>query len=230
MTRVFLAGIFHETHSFTGETTGIEGFVIHRGQALLDRLGDASQVDGFLTVAKREGWEVVPSVTYTGGASGTVDHAVFEAFWSEVKPLLEKALAKGLDAIHLSLHGAMVTSACDDPEGELMARIPRHEGGGASARLWRLRPARHFDAPHGRLVGLHHLLPRMSPYRCVRQRGAVERIAGAAAEDRHRAEASCAGDAHRLATHPAPAPRTARCARWKTRPATWNPACPARWH
>src|SRR5262249_27965006 len=28
-----------------------------------------------------------------------------------------------LDAIHLSLHGAMVTSACDDPEGELMARI-----------------------------------------------------------------------------------------------------------
>ncbi|HWU55436.1 MAG TPA: M81 family metallopeptidase, partial [Rhizomicrobium sp.] len=31
--------------------------------------------------------------------------------------------ADGLDAIHLSLHGAMVTSECDDPEGELMARI-----------------------------------------------------------------------------------------------------------
>ncbi len=123
MTRVFLAGIFHETHSFSGQPTGIEGFVIHRGRQLLDRAGDASQVDGFLTVAKREGWEIVPSVTYTGGASGTVDHAVFEAFWSEVKPVLEKALAQGLDAIHLSLHGAMVTSACDDPEGELMERI-----------------------------------------------------------------------------------------------------------
>ena len=123
MTRVFLAGIFHETHSFSGEQTGIEGFVIHRGRQLLERVGDASQVDGFLTVANREGWEVVPSVTYTGGASGTVDHAVFEAFWSEVKPVLAEALAQGLDAIHLSLHGAMVTSGCDDPEGELMARI-----------------------------------------------------------------------------------------------------------
>jgi len=123
MTRVFLAGIFHETHSFTGTVTGLDGFVIHRGEEILRRRGDASQVDGFLSVAEREGWEVVPSAVYTGGASGTVDHAVFEAFWREVKPVLEKALADGLDAIHLSLHGAMVTSQCDDPEGELMARI-----------------------------------------------------------------------------------------------------------
>src|ERR1700761_2990552 len=123
MTRVFLAGIFHETHSFSGDITGLDGFVIHRGKEILKRRGDASQVDGFLSVAEREGWEVVPSAVYTGGASGTVDHAVFEAFWSEVKPVLKKALAEGLDAIHLSLHGAMVTSGCDDPEGELMARI-----------------------------------------------------------------------------------------------------------
>ena len=123
MTRVFIAGIFHETHSFSGDTTGLEGFVIHRGAEITARRGDASQVDGFLSVAEREGWEVVPSTVYTGGASGTVDDAVFEAFWSEVKPVLEKALAEGLDAIHLSLHGAMVTSQCDDPEGELMARI-----------------------------------------------------------------------------------------------------------
>jgi len=123
MTRVFVAGIFHETHSFSGETTGFEGFDIHRGAEITARRGDASQIDGFLSVAEKYGWEVVPSVVYTGGASGTVDHAVFETFWSEVKPYLEKALAEGLDAIHLSLHGAMVTSQCDDPEGELMARI-----------------------------------------------------------------------------------------------------------
>src|SRR5579863_8280047 len=131
MTRVFLAGIFHETHSLTGEMTGLESFVIHRGQEILRRRGDASQVDGFLSVAEREGWEIVPSAVYTGGASGTVDHAVFEAFWHEIEPVLEKALAEGLDAIHLSLHGAMVTSECDDPEGELMARIRTRRGAGA---------------------------------------------------------------------------------------------------
>ena len=44
MTRVFLAGIFHETHSFSGDTTGLDGFVIHRGAEITARRGDASQV------------------------------------------------------------------------------------------------------------------------------------------------------------------------------------------
>lgn len=123
MKKVFLAGTFHETHSFTDDRTGFEGFAIHRGKALLDRIGDRSQVDGFLSVAARENWHVVPSVTYTGGSSGMVDQAVFEAFWDEVKPDLMKAVDDGLDAIFLSLHGAMVTSQTEDPDGELLRRI-----------------------------------------------------------------------------------------------------------
>jgi microcystin degradation protein MlrC len=123
MTRIFLAGIFHETHSFTDDRTGIAQFTIHRGQALLDRIGDGSQVDGFLTTAKRQGWEVIPAATYLCGASGMVDHAVFEAFWDEVKPVLVQAIADGLDGIFLSLHGAMVTTALEDPDGELLTRI-----------------------------------------------------------------------------------------------------------
>jgi microcystin degradation protein MlrC len=123
MTRIFLAGIFHETHSFTDDRTGIAQFTIHRGQALLDRIGDGSQVDGFLTAAKHEGWEVIPAATYLCGASGMVDHAVFEAFWDEVRPVLVQAIADGLDGIFLSLHGAMVTTGLEDPDGELLTRI-----------------------------------------------------------------------------------------------------------
>jgi microcystin degradation protein MlrC len=123
MTRIFLAGIFHETHSFTDDRTGIEQFTIHRGQALLDRIGDGSQVDGFLTTARREGWEVVPAATYLCGASGMVDHAVFETFWDEIKPVLVAAISDGLDGIFLSLHGAMVTTELEDPDGELLTRI-----------------------------------------------------------------------------------------------------------
>src|SRR5215469_8947451 len=123
MKKVFLAGTFHETHSFTDDRTGFEGFAIHRGKALLDRIGDRSQVDGFLSVAARENWRVVPAVTYTGGSSGMVEQAVFEAFWDEVKPTLTRAIDDGLDAIFLSLHGAMVTSQTEDPDGELLRRI-----------------------------------------------------------------------------------------------------------
>ncbi len=123
MTRIFLAGIFHETHSFTDDRTGIDRFIIHRGQALLDRIGDGSQVDGFLTTARREGWEVIPAANYLCGASGMVEHAVFEAFWDEIRPVLVAAIADGLDGIFLSLHGAMVTTELEDPDGELLARI-----------------------------------------------------------------------------------------------------------
>jgi len=123
MTNVLLAGLMHETHCFIDERTGLDGFVIHRGQALLDRRGDGSQVDGFLTVAARHGWKVIPTVAYTGGATGLVEHSVFESFWSELKPRLTAAIADGLDAVFLSLHGAMVTTESGDPDGELLARI-----------------------------------------------------------------------------------------------------------
>ena len=123
MTKVFLAGIFHESHSFTDDVTGIDQFLIHRGQDLLDRIGDGSQVDGFLTTARREGWEVIPSATYLAGASGIVDHAVFESFWDEIRPALVAAIAGGLDAIFLSLHGAMVTTQIEDTDGVLLERI-----------------------------------------------------------------------------------------------------------
>ena len=131
MVKILLAGIFHESHSFTDDRTGLDSFLIHRGQGLLDRIGDRSQVDGFLTTAKRFGWELVPAATYLAGASGLVDHAVFEAFWDEVKPVLVSAVADGLDGIFLSLHGAMVTTELDDPDGELLARIRAIPGAAA---------------------------------------------------------------------------------------------------
>ena len=166
MTRVFIAGIFHETHSFTGDTTGLEGFVIHRGAEILARRGDASQMDGFLSAwpnAKAGRWCPAPSIP--AARRGTVDHAVFETFWSEVKPVLEKALAEGLDAIHLSLHGAMVTSACDDPEGELMARI-RATPGAENLPMYCVGDLHGTMTPQdGRAVGLHDLLPRMPAHR-----------------------------------------------------------------
>ncbi len=128
MTRIFLAGIFHETHSFTDDRTRLEDFAIHRGRALLDRIGDGSQVDGFLTTAARLGWEVVPGANYLCGASGMVEQLVFETFWDEVRPLLVSAIAGGLDAIFLNLHGAMVTTGLEDPDGELLRRIRAIQG------------------------------------------------------------------------------------------------------
>ncbi|AZO81272.1 microcystin degradation protein MlrC [Bosea sp. Tri-39] len=122
--RILLGALFHETHSFVDEITGLTDFTIRQGEELLQRRGDGSTADGFLEVAEAEGWEVVPTVDYTALPAGTVDHAVFARFLIEFDAGLKGALAAGgLDGIWLALHGAMVTSANPDPEGALLAHI-----------------------------------------------------------------------------------------------------------
>lgn len=123
MTRVLFAGIFHETHCFVPDRTGLADFRIERGEEIFDRRGDGSQVDGFLEVADREGWDIVPICSYTATPSGRVDDAVLEAFWSDLMPRAERAAKQGVDAVYLSLHGAMVTESVDDVEGALLARL-----------------------------------------------------------------------------------------------------------
>lgn len=122
--RIVLAGIYHETHTFVDEVTGLDAFSINRGDAVLARRGDGSTIDGFLEVAEAEGWDVVPVADFSALPSGTADHTVFELFWDKLRASLETALANGgLDGIWLALHGAMVTTGSVDPEGELLARI-----------------------------------------------------------------------------------------------------------
>lgn len=128
--RILLAGLFHETHSFTEDVTGLADFAIRRGDAVLARRGDGSTIDGFLEVAAAQGWTVVPVADYAALPSGLVTHDVFEAFWAELRTALEAALARGLDGIWLALHGAMVTTECPDPEGELLARLRAVPGAG----------------------------------------------------------------------------------------------------
>ncbi|KRE15774.1 microcystin degradation protein MlrC [Bosea sp. Root381] len=122
--RILLAGLFHETHSFTEDVTALADFAIRRGEELLARRGDGSTIDGFLEVAATEGWEVVPTVEYTALPSGMVDHDVLRRFLLEFEDGVLAASARGrLDGIWLALHGAMVTTECPDPEGTLLARI-----------------------------------------------------------------------------------------------------------
>jgi microcystin degradation protein MlrC len=131
MPRVVLAGIFHETHSFVSEVTGLGDFRIERGDEILGRRGDASQIDGFIEVADRLGWEIVPAANYSAMPSGVVEDHVFESFWQDTEAAVAGALKKGVDAVFLSLHGAMSTQSIEDVEGEFLARLRAVRGFGA---------------------------------------------------------------------------------------------------
>lgn len=118
--KVLLLGLFHETHCFVPGLTGLADFDIERGADILARRGDGSQVDGFLEIADREGWEIVPVCSYTATPSGTVADAVLDAFFADARPGVQQAADQGVDAVFLSLHGAMVTQSHDDVEGALL--------------------------------------------------------------------------------------------------------------
>jgi microcystin degradation protein MlrC len=127
--RILLGGLFHETHSFVPDPTTAADFRIRRGAEILTRRGDGSTIDGFLEVAETEGWTVVPVADFGALPAGLVDHAVFETFCTEMEKAAAEAIRNdGLDGIWLALHGAMITTQCEDPEGELLRRLRRISG------------------------------------------------------------------------------------------------------
>lgn len=121
--RILFGGLFHETHTFLPDPTRWEDFKVTCGADILGKAGDESPTDGFLTEARRFGWDLVPTVDARAMPSGPVDDAAFARFWSEFEARARPALAAGVDAIYLVLHGAMATASCEDVEGELLARV-----------------------------------------------------------------------------------------------------------
>lgn len=121
--RIVFAGLFHETHTFLEGVTRWSDFEFCTGAAILKKRGDASPTDGFLEVAEKYGWDVIPTVDARAMPSAIVEDAAFETYWQALARAAAPALAAGVDGIYLVLHGAMATETIRDPEGELLARL-----------------------------------------------------------------------------------------------------------
>ena len=118
--KVLLAGLFHETHCFVPDRTTLSDFSVSRGDGLLEFRGNGSMIDGFLEVAEREAWDVIPSVSYIATPSGIVDDQVVDAFLSDLDAV---AQTQECDAVFLALHGAMVSESDGDVEGTLLSHL-----------------------------------------------------------------------------------------------------------
>ncbi len=124
--RIFIAGLFHETHTFLDGTTKWDDFKILRGNEILTLNGDSSPMGGCLEAAARLGWHVVPALSIAAYPSAIVQDSVFEQYWTEFSAALAKCLESGpLDGIFLVLHGAMTCETIDDVEGVLLERLSR---------------------------------------------------------------------------------------------------------
>jgi microcystin degradation protein MlrC len=122
-----IAQMKHETNTFSpvptplarfahGTPLPLEGRAVHEAFK-----GTGTAIGAFIDLAEQAGAEAVYPVAGNAAPSAPVDTAAYEAMAGRIVD----AVAKGCDAVLLDLHGAMVTRAHDDGEGELLGRIRR---------------------------------------------------------------------------------------------------------
>ena len=120
---IFLAGIYHETHTFLGEPTKLKDFIVYHDQEIIiENTGNGSPTDGFIEYASQKDWNIIPGIQMSARPSGTVDEVSENYFKENIFDKL-KVCCHTIDAIFLVLHGAMVSKNHDDFEGDLLKEI-----------------------------------------------------------------------------------------------------------
>jgi len=120
--KTILSGsIYQESHSFNPIPTGRDQFQIAFGDEALNAFrGTRSTLGGVIDTAEAAGFAVIVPASFRSFPSGVVDDAVYREFRTS---MLDAARRGGFDAIVLALHGAMVTTAHTDPEGDLIRAL-----------------------------------------------------------------------------------------------------------
>ncbi len=122
--RIFVAGLFHETHTFLDGVTAWKDFYVVRGDDFKSLSGDSSPIGGVLERAGQLDWDIVPGLWAAAHPSAIVKDVAFEEFWREFsESLLACAKSGPIDGIYLVLHGAMTCQSIEDVEGELLERM-----------------------------------------------------------------------------------------------------------
>ena len=134
MARIAIGGFQHETNTFAPVKATYREFEmadgwpgITRGADILGAFdGINLPIAGFVAAAKDEKFDLLPTLWCSASPSAHVEQATYERIVGE---LLERIAAfDKLDGIYLDLHGAMVTEAFEDGEGELLTRLRNQVG------------------------------------------------------------------------------------------------------
>ena len=124
--RLFLAGLVHETNSFSPLPTSIQSFrddvLIHGSEPeALARLIKQPAFGGALQAAARQGDILLPGLFAEAPPAGPLPRADYERLRDELLADLQAAMP--VDAVLLALHGAMLADGYPDCEGDLLRRV-----------------------------------------------------------------------------------------------------------
>lgn len=129
MTRIAVGAFLHETNTFAPTKATYQDFVHGGGWPSMAHGPDVLKVmrkinvglAGFVEAAEANDWKLVPTISAAASPSA---HVTTDAFERVMKDMVDGIAKAGpIDAVYLDLHGAMVTEAHDDGEGEILARV-----------------------------------------------------------------------------------------------------------
>lgn len=137
--RIAVGGFQHETNTFAPHPATFADFeapdawpgLVH-GRDLFDAVrGINLPAAGFIEAAREARHQLVPLTWCSATPSGRVTRDAYE----RISPLILEDLStyRGIDAVYLDLHGAMVAEHVDDADGELLRRV--REAVGRKVRL-----------------------------------------------------------------------------------------------
>ena len=115
--RVFVAGLFTETNTFSAFPTGRAAFEVNRGSDPFF----ASMRPPLEQWAAAQGHTLAIGPVMSAMPAGRTVRSAWEALRDELLAALQAAMP--VDAVLLPLHGAMVAEGYDDCEGDLLERV-----------------------------------------------------------------------------------------------------------
>ena len=121
--RVAIGRLYQETCATSPIISRQDHFTIFRGAALLDEFrGVQDEIGGVIGAAVESDVELSPimSAEMKSFSGGPVADEFFRRFVDE---FVDRLAAEKIDAVLLSLHGAMMTESSDDPESEFLQRV-----------------------------------------------------------------------------------------------------------
>ena len=126
--RILVAECMQEISSFNPLPSGYENFHIERGAQMLAQRGLNTALGGALEVFEQTGLEPVLAIGVRAGSAGLLSAAGWKRLSGEVLESVATQAGTGIDAVYLSLHGAMGADGELDPEGYLLTETRKIVG------------------------------------------------------------------------------------------------------
>ena len=127
-TRVAIAGIKHETNTFSTVKTRLEDYSPRYGHEIIEFYGGTrTEIGGFIDALGEEGIEIVPTIAAGATPAGPINRMDFEHMVESV--LRGIGEAGEVDGVLLSLHGAMVAEEVPEAEGAILEAVRGLVGG-----------------------------------------------------------------------------------------------------